>query len=128
MVATQTAREMVASVDPATGAVRGQFERTATTAVVGLVARARAAQAEWGKRPVAERCALIGKLKKTMLAERDALADAVVRESGKPRVEALFADISEPQQQVSSSAWHVSSNGCVPQNVKTERESTFQAH
>ncbi len=93
MVATQTAREMVASVDPATGAVRGQFERTATTAVVGLVARARAAQAEWGKRPVAERCALIGKLKKTMLAERDALADAVVRESGKPRVEALFADV-----------------------------------
>jgi succinate-semialdehyde dehydrogenase/glutarate-semialdehyde dehydrogenase len=28
-----------------------------------------------------------------MLASRDALADAVVRESGKPRVEALFADI-----------------------------------
>jgi len=93
MVATQTARETVQSIDPATGVVRGQFERTSTTAVAGLVARARAAQAEWAKRSVAERCALIGKLKKTMLEQRDRLAETVVRESGKPRVEALFADV-----------------------------------
>lgn len=93
MVATQVAREMLASIDPATGAVRAEFERTPGTEVAGLVGRARAAQAEWAKRPVAERCALIGKLKTTILEWRDRLAEAVVRESGKPRVEALFADV-----------------------------------
>jgi len=93
MVATQVARETLPSIDPATGVVRAQFERTPATAVAGLVAGARVAQAEWAKRPVAERCALIGKLKKTILERRDGLADAVVRESGKPRVEALFADV-----------------------------------
>jgi succinate-semialdehyde dehydrogenase/glutarate-semialdehyde dehydrogenase len=93
MVATQVGRDTLPSIDPATGAVRAQFERTPATEVAGLVARARAAQAEWAKRPVAERCALIGKLKKTILERRDTLAEAVVRESGKPRVEALFADV-----------------------------------
>jgi succinate-semialdehyde dehydrogenase/glutarate-semialdehyde dehydrogenase len=84
---------MLPSIDPATGVVRAEFARTVATAVAGLVARARVAQAEWAKRPVAERCALIGNLKKTILEWRDRLADAVVRESGKPRVEALFADV-----------------------------------
>jgi len=93
MVATQVARDTLPSIDPATGAVRAQFERTPATEVAGLVARARAAQAAWAKRRVAERCTLIGKLKKTLLERRDTLAEAVVRESGKPRVEALFADV-----------------------------------
>ena len=93
MVATQTAVDTIPSIDPATGQVWAQFERTAAGEITGLLARARAAQAEWAKKPVKERCALIGKLKKTILQEREALADAVVRESGKPRVEALFADV-----------------------------------
>src|SRR5208337_1503285 len=93
MVAPQVAVDMIPSIDPATGQVRAQFERTPPGAVAELLARARAAQVEWAKRPVEERCALIGKLKKTILGAREALADAVVRESGKPRVEALFADV-----------------------------------
>src|SRR5271157_6636366 len=93
MVATQVARDTLPSIDPATGAVRAQFERTPATEVAGLVARARAAQAAWAKRRVAERCTLIGKLKKTLLERRDTLAEAVVRESGKPRGEALFGDV-----------------------------------
>src|SRR5271165_6429499 len=93
MVATQVAVERIPSIDPATGQVRAEFERTAPLMVAGLMVRARAAQAEWAKRPIEERCALIGKLKKIMLEAREALADAVVRESGKPRVEALFADV-----------------------------------
>src|SRR5208337_2447366 len=93
MVGTQVAVDTIPSIDPATGQVRAQFERTSPGAVAGLMARARAAQVEWAKRPIEERCALIGKLKKTMLEARETLADAVVRESGKPRVEALFADV-----------------------------------
>jgi len=93
MVATQVAVDTIPSIDPATGQVRAQFKRTSPGAVAGLMARARAVQLEWAKRPIEERCALIGKLKKTMLEAREAMADAVVRESGKPRVEALFADV-----------------------------------
>jgi succinate-semialdehyde dehydrogenase/glutarate-semialdehyde dehydrogenase len=85
--------DTIPSIDPATGQVRAQFERTPAGEVAGLLARARAAQAQWAKRPIKERCALIGKLKKTILESRVALADAVVGESGKPRVEALFADV-----------------------------------
>jgi acyl-CoA reductase-like NAD-dependent aldehyde dehydrogenase len=40
-----------------------------------------------------ERCALLRDLRDRVLSSRDALADAVVGESGKPRVEAIFADI-----------------------------------
>jgi len=93
MAATQIAVDRIPSIDPATGQVRAEFERTAPLAVAGLMAKARAAQAEWAKRPIEKRCALIGKLKRIMLEAREALADAVVRESGKPRVEALFADV-----------------------------------
>ncbi|MGC0779164.1 MAG: aldehyde dehydrogenase family protein, partial [Candidatus Acidiferrum sp.] len=93
MVATQVVVDTIPSIDPATGQVRAQFEKTPPLAVAGLMARARAAQVQWANRPIKERCALIGKLKKTMLEARETLADAVVRESGKPRVEALFADV-----------------------------------
>ena len=42
---------------------------------------------------VEERCARIGILKGKILEARELLTDAVVRESGKPRAEAKFADI-----------------------------------
>src|SRR5437764_459501 len=39
------------------------------------------------------RCARLRGLRNRIMASRNELTDAVVRESGKPRVEALFADI-----------------------------------
>jgi len=93
MVATQLAVDTIPSIDPATGQVRAQFDRTPPGDVAALMSRARAAQVEWAKIPISQRCRIIGNLKKIMLEAREALADAVVRESGKPRVEALFADV-----------------------------------
>jgi len=93
MAGTLVAVETVASVDPATGRVCKTFARTSPLDVAGLVAKARVAQREWAQVPVARRCALVGELQARLLAARDALADCVVRESGKPRVEALFADV-----------------------------------
>ncbi len=61
--------------------------------MTAIIARARAAQKEWAARPIADRCNLLKRLREQMFATRDALADAVVRESGKPRAEALFSDI-----------------------------------
>ncbi len=93
MVTTPVTLEAVPSIDPATGKVCGSYERTPPLLVPQLLLRAKEAQAAWAKVPVQERCARIGALKKMILDARDTLTDAVVRESGKPRVEAKFADV-----------------------------------
>lgn len=88
-----TAVETIASVDPATGRVNSELVRTATLDVPGRMARVRKAQEAWAGVPVAERCRRIGILKRKLLEAQGALADVVVRESGKPKAEALFADV-----------------------------------
>jgi acyl-CoA reductase-like NAD-dependent aldehyde dehydrogenase len=93
MVATPSTLETIPSIDPATGKVWASFERTPPLLVPQLLLKAREAQAAWAKVPVRERCARIGVLKEKILEARETLADAVVRESGKPRVEAKFADV-----------------------------------
>jgi len=93
MVATPTILETVPSIDPATGAVLAHYDRTPPLSVPLLLAKAKEAQAAWAVLPIEKRCAQIGILKKKILESRDILADAVVRESGKPRVEAKFADV-----------------------------------
>src|SRR6266705_2530085 len=81
------------SIDPATGRVLAHIERTPPEMVGRTVVLARAAQKEWAKAPLRERCLHLRKLRECLMASRNELADAVVGESGKPRVEALFADI-----------------------------------
>jgi len=93
MAATAISVDTLPSINPATGETLGYFEKTSPTALPQIVARARAAQAAWGRVPIGERCARLRDLRDRIMAQRDALADAVVAESGKPRVEALFADI-----------------------------------
>ncbi len=93
MIATPLAVESIPSIDPASGQVMANFERTPPLAVPQLMAKARLAQASWSQRPMEDRCVPIGVLQRKILEARDTLADVVVRESGKPRVEALFADV-----------------------------------
>src|SRR4029077_6139609 len=93
MAATIVPVDAIPSLDPATGAILTYVEKTPPAALPEIIARARSAQTEWSRRSVSERCAQLGKLRERILASRAALADAVVAESGKPRVEALFADI-----------------------------------
>jgi len=93
MVATPTLVDSVASVDPATGLILRTFEKTSPLSVPGLLAKAREAQREWAKRSVEERCERLRVLQSIILERKDLLADAVVRESGKPRAEAKFADV-----------------------------------
>src|SRR5205823_12787998 len=73
--------------------VLAHIEKTRPEMVARTVALARAAQKEWANVPVRERCKRLGRLRECMMVSRNELADAVVNESGKPRVEALFADI-----------------------------------
>src|SRR5438094_5572745 len=93
MAATAIPIEMLPSIDPATGKVLAHIGRTPPEMVGRTVVLARAAQKEWAKVPVRERCRRLRKLRECLMASRNELADAVVGESGKPRVEAVFADI-----------------------------------
>ncbi|HVH58991.1 MAG TPA: aldehyde dehydrogenase family protein, partial [Candidatus Sulfotelmatobacter sp.] len=81
------------SIDPATGKVLAHIERTPPEMVRRTIVLARAAQKQWARVPLRERCLGLRKLRECLLASRNELADAVVSESGKPRVEALFADL-----------------------------------
>ena len=93
MAATSVTLDTLPSIDPATGKVSASFERTPPLQVPQLLSKAREAQKAWAKLSVKERCAKISVLKKKILEARETLTDAVVRESGKPRAEAKFADI-----------------------------------
>jgi acyl-CoA reductase-like NAD-dependent aldehyde dehydrogenase len=93
MAATAIPVNALPSINPATGEVLSHVMATAVSRTAEIVARARAAQAKWAARSVVDRCGMIAKLREEMLRSRESLADAVVLESGKPRVEALFADV-----------------------------------
>src|SRR5580700_822427 len=93
MPATAIPVETIPSIDPATGNILAQFEKTLLAALPEILSRARAAQSAWCRVPIEKRCSQLRVLRDGMMASRDALADAVVGESGKPRVEALFADL-----------------------------------
>jgi succinate-semialdehyde dehydrogenase/glutarate-semialdehyde dehydrogenase len=93
MAATAIPMDTLPSIDPATGEVLAHFERTPPSRLPEIVSRARVAQSAWVKLSIPDRCAKLRGLRERILSSRNELADAVVRESGKPRVEALFADI-----------------------------------
>jgi len=81
------------SLDPATGEVVGRFEITKAGDLPAIFENARRAQAEWAARPLRDRCAMLRRLRDTMFEHRDEIADVITRETGKPRVEAIFAEI-----------------------------------
>src|SRR5215471_17925650 len=93
MAATAISIDNLPSINPATGQILAHFEKTPPEAVARIVTLARAAQREWAKVPLSERCARLRSLCERLMDSRNELADAVVNESGKPRVEALFADV-----------------------------------
>src|SRR5438067_11791403 len=93
MAATAAGVDALPSINPATGETLAYFERTPVSLLPQLVARARAAMREWAKLTPRQRCARLRVLQERILLSRNMLADAIVAESGKPRVEALFADI-----------------------------------
>jgi acyl-CoA reductase-like NAD-dependent aldehyde dehydrogenase len=90
---TAVSQDRIPSIDPATGEVQAWIAAAQLDDVASIVVRARAAQKDWARRPIADRCRLVNTLRETMFASREELAAAVVRESGKPGAEALFSDI-----------------------------------
>src|SRR5438270_11238622 len=93
MAATAIPIDTLPSINPATGQVLAHIEKTPPEMVARTVTLARAAQREWATVPIRERCRQLRKLRECLMASRHEIADTVVAESGKPRVEALFADV-----------------------------------
>jgi acyl-CoA reductase-like NAD-dependent aldehyde dehydrogenase len=85
--------EFVDSIDPATGAVTARITATPLEALPDIFRRAREAQAGWSIRPLRERARMLGNLGKAVYDAREEIVELVSRESGKPRVEAIFAEL-----------------------------------
>ncbi len=81
------------SVNPATNEITARFAATNPADLPEIFRRARAAQFEWAARSLQSRCAKLADLRDAIFACREEIADAITWETGKPRVEAIFAEI-----------------------------------
>ena len=87
------ASSYVESIDPSTGESIARFESCAPGGVPAIFDRARAAQREWAARPIRERAAALRRVRDAIFDSRDEIAGIISRETGKPRVEAVFAEV-----------------------------------
>lgn len=83
----------LASLDPATGETVGDVEVASRQAVADAVAAARGAQVAWAATPAKDRAAVFARFRRILTDRRDEAARLVTRESGKPAVEAMMADV-----------------------------------
>jgi acyl-CoA reductase-like NAD-dependent aldehyde dehydrogenase len=83
----------VTSVDAASGQVVAQILATLPENVPHLMARAREAQKSWAARSIRERCGYLRKIRDAIYEFRDEVTNAISLETGKPHVEAVFAEL-----------------------------------
>jgi acyl-CoA reductase-like NAD-dependent aldehyde dehydrogenase len=79
--------------NPATDEVLGEVARTPPEAVAAIVARARAAQADWAETPWSRRRRFVEGCRRILAEEAEVWAAAIEAEVGKPRGEALAGDV-----------------------------------
>jgi succinate-semialdehyde dehydrogenase/glutarate-semialdehyde dehydrogenase len=80
-------------VNPATLELVGSVAATDLAEVTRVVADAAAAQAAWGETPLADRAGVLLAVSREVLRRADEIADVVVAETGKPRVEAVTSEL-----------------------------------
>ncbi|HEY3356300.1 MAG TPA: aldehyde dehydrogenase family protein [Polyangia bacterium] len=83
----------IVSINPATGERLGEVPVTSDMDVRAAVARARAAQQAWGRLAPEERGQRVLALRDAILTRADEIIDAIVREGGKTRSEALMMEL-----------------------------------
>src|SRR5271170_3501873 len=81
------------SINPATQEINAQFPVTQPADLPAIYVRARSAQIDWAARPIRERCGMLRHLRDAIFARREEIAETITREAGKPRVEAIFAEV-----------------------------------
>src|SRR5437016_11475522 len=80
-------------VNPATLELVGTVSATDPSAVQELVTEAKLAQEPWGEAPLADRRALLVRVAEEVLRRADEIADTVIAETAKPRVEAFTTEL-----------------------------------
>jgi acyl-CoA reductase-like NAD-dependent aldehyde dehydrogenase len=85
--------QFIESINPATQEVNARFETTQAARLPQVFENARRAQQEWATQPLHDRCAMLHKLRDAIFVHRDHIANVISSEAGKPRVEAIFAEI-----------------------------------
>ena len=88
-----TADRELRVVNPSTLEVVGVVEATSPGAVQELVTDARLAHEAFAEATPAERVALLTRVRLLTLERADAIADAIVAETGKPRIEAFTTEL-----------------------------------
>ena len=83
----------VESIDPVTGEAFARFEVAQPAAICAMMARARAVQPDWARLPMIGRCRAVRRLRDALFHSREEIIGVITRETGKPRVEAIFAEI-----------------------------------
>lgn len=86
---TQLDTDQLASINPATDETVGTVPCTPVEAIDGMIATARNAAKDWGARSVEDRIATLRPLGEALKAHREALANLITAEMGKPTAEAL---------------------------------------
>ena len=84
----------------------GDFACATAEDVQAAVMRARNAQSEWAQRSFDERAAVLWRLVDQFVERQDVIADLVVKETGKPRNEAITMEVMAPCMQISHYAKH----------------------
>ncbi len=93
MSAPATRLSEVESRNPATGEVTARFPCTPASGLPAILIRARRAQVAWAAQTLESRCALAKRFGEKLFARRDECTDLLMRETGKPQVEACFAEL-----------------------------------
>jgi len=93
--AVQSDANVLRSVSPSSGALVGEAPVMNALQVRETVERARAAQREWALMHVEQRAASLLKFRDALVERSEALIELIVRETGKPRHEALLHEVAQ---------------------------------
>ena len=86
-------RRRLALASPATLEPIGEIEVQNADDVAAAVERARKAQVDWGALPVNERSRILLRALEVLLARQEDVLSTVIRETGKPRTEAIQMEV-----------------------------------
>jgi succinate-semialdehyde dehydrogenase/glutarate-semialdehyde dehydrogenase len=86
-------RRVLRNLSPADGEPLAEVPITTPDEVRAAVARAKRAQAAWARMPIEERAERILRFRDAIVENADRLVDVLVRETGKPRNEALLHEV-----------------------------------
>lgn len=81
---------------PADGSLVGEIPVTPVEAIEGILQRAHRAYLEWREVPLRKRAEVIRTLRRLIAQERQAIAELVAREQGKPLIEGMIVELFPP--------------------------------